>query len=612
MAQTANLGLAVNEYKNGNAEAFNILYQESSKYIYTCIYKVVQGNDNAMDIVSDIMQDTYVEISRSIAQLENEESFLSWAGMIATRKCYAYLKKNKRYVLLNEEDDTFDSLSDSDEIIPEAVMQDKEKQRLLREIIENRLTEMQKLCIIAYYFHEKKQSEIAEELGIPENTVKTNLSRAKQKIKDGVLDLEKKEGTRLYSVAPFLLLLFKEDVEAAVIPEAVTQCVYTAVREAAGATSAANAAAANSAGAKVAAGQTAKMALKTKIILGIVGVGVAAAVAGTTYAVVTARQAQMAANDMQQDDDGWVTPELEPEESEQVAQENTQEDTQEDTEASEEEMESFKILSEYMVSADWEEDTYEGNSIELKDYETLDFIDMLSTDNVDGDGKYDAYLPEHTVVDGLSMYTEQSIKDYVQEVFGLQLKEKTDFGVIFENGMYYPERTHLIYSRRSEIEKVDIDGSLYHVSGIVTFGENLDASQYGDYMASYRFEMTVKKNEDSLFGFTFQSLTYKLYKRLGDSGNNDAQGEYDTDNTPESENVNSTLSGTYRATGGEEMQFNENGNVLVSEGNSSTWCSYSLDADGNLAIYASSETLEGKYNAEQDCIKLYGTNYYRH
>ena len=148
MAQTANLGLAVNEYKNGNAEAFNILYQESSKYIYTCIYKVVQGNDNAMDIVSDILQDTYVEISKSIAQLENEASFLSWAGMIATRKCYAYLKKNKRYVLLNEEDDTFDSLSDSDEIIPEAVMQDKEKQRLLWEIIENRLTEMQKLCII--------------------------------------------------------------------------------------------------------------------------------------------------------------------------------------------------------------------------------------------------------------------------------------------------------------------------------------------------------------------------------------------------------------------------------------------------------------------------------
>ena len=540
----------------------------------------MKGNDNALDIISDIMQETYVEISRSITQLENDARFLQWAGMIATRKCYAYLKKNKRYVLLNEEDDTFDTLSDSDEIIPETVMQDREKQRLLREIIDNSLTEMQKLCIIAYYFQEQKQSEIASELGIPENTVKTNLSRAKQKIKDGVLELEKKNGTRLYSVAPFLLLLFKEEVDAAVVPDAVTAGVYTAIRQ-----SAANM------------------------------VNSAAAIAASIYAETAAKYDQVAAADqnVNKDTEYAQDPETVKDTEQEVnTQENTQEDTQEDTEASEEEMESFKILSEYMVSADWEEDTYEGNSIELKDYETLDFIDMLSTDNVDGDGKYDAYLPEHTVVDGLSMYTEQSIKDYVQEVFGLQLKEKTDFGVIFENGMYYPERTHLIYSRRSEIEKVDIDGSLYHVSGIVTFGENLDASQYGDYMASYRFEMTVKKNEDSLFGFTFQSLTYKLYKRLGDSGNNDAQGEYDTDNTPESENVNSTLSGTYRATGGEEMQFNENGNVLVSEGNSSTWCSYSLDADGNLTIYASSETLEGKYNAEQDCVKLYGTNYYRH
>ena len=157
----------------------------------------MKGNDNALDIIFDIMQETYVEISRSITQLEN---------------------------------DTFDTLSDSDEIIPETVMQDREKQRLLREIIDNSLTEMQKLCIIACYFQEQKQSEIASELGIPENTVKKNLSRAKQKIKDGVLELEKKNGTRLYSVAPLLLLLFKEDVDAAVIPDAVTAGVYTAIR----------------------------------------------------------------------------------------------------------------------------------------------------------------------------------------------------------------------------------------------------------------------------------------------------------------------------------------------------------------------------------------------
>ncbi|MBO5388099.1 MAG: sigma-70 family RNA polymerase sigma factor, partial [Lachnospiraceae bacterium] len=136
MEQKTTLVQAVKEYKSGKEEAFNTLYGESGKYIYTCIYKVMVGNDNAQDAIEEIMQDTYLEISKSLSQLDNEDRFLQWAGMIATRKCYAYLKKNKKYVLLNEEDSTFDNLADSDDIIPESVIQSKEKQRLVRKIIE--------------------------------------------------------------------------------------------------------------------------------------------------------------------------------------------------------------------------------------------------------------------------------------------------------------------------------------------------------------------------------------------------------------------------------------------------------------------------------------------
>lgn len=60
--------------------------------------------------------------------------------MIATRKCYAYLKKSKKYILLDEEDGTFENLSDTDMIIPENVMQDREKQRLVRDCERTRYT----------------------------------------------------------------------------------------------------------------------------------------------------------------------------------------------------------------------------------------------------------------------------------------------------------------------------------------------------------------------------------------------------------------------------------------------------------------------------------------
>lgn len=262
MEPTQKLKQAVKDYQKGRKEAFTILYEESSKYIYTCIYNVMHDNDNAQDVIADIMQETYLEVSRNIKQLESEDKFLSWAGKIANRKCYAYLKKNKKYVLLNEKDDTLDNFSDSESIIPESVMQDKEKQRLVREIIETQLTEMQKLCIVAFYYNECKQSEIAKELGIPENTVKTNLFRAKAKIKEGVLELEKKEGIKLYSVAPLLLLLFKEDVQAASVPEGLSQNILSAVSASTGTT------------AKGFIGKIASAALKTKIIVSIVAVGV--------------------------------------------------------------------------------------------------------------------------------------------------------------------------------------------------------------------------------------------------------------------------------------------------------------------------------------------------
>ncbi len=229
MEVSANLKQAVEDYINGNKGAFTTIYNESNRYIYVCINNVMNGNDNKEDMIQDIMQDTYVEISRHIDSLQNINQFLSWAGTIATRKCYEAIKKAGRYVMLNE-DESFDNLSDDDNVIPEEIMQNKEKQRLLREIIQNELTEMQKLCIVGYFYNEMKQSEIAGELGIPENSVKSHLLRAKAKIKEAVVDLEKNKGTKLYGVAPLLLLLFTDEVKACTVSPQIGEAVLASVR----------------------------------------------------------------------------------------------------------------------------------------------------------------------------------------------------------------------------------------------------------------------------------------------------------------------------------------------------------------------------------------------
>ena len=268
MEPNRELKQAVIDYQNGKVEAFTTLYEESQRYVYVCIQKILKDCDNLSEVVSDVMQDTYTEISRNISQLERTESFLNWAGCIATRQCYAYLKKNRRQLLSLEEGNALEKLVVDEELIPEAVMQDREKQRLIRKIIDTELTPMQRLCIIAFYYNEQKQSEIARDLGIPENTVKTHLSRSRAKIKEGILRLEKKEGTKLYSVAPLLLLLLKEEIRECVVPAEITKGILAVSM---GAKSGISVGTKVAAGVKGAAGKGVATALKVKIAAAVIG-----------------------------------------------------------------------------------------------------------------------------------------------------------------------------------------------------------------------------------------------------------------------------------------------------------------------------------------------------
>lgn len=270
------LQLVVSGYQKGNKEAFNHIYEQSYKYLHTCVIHVVKDEDTAMDM----LQETYLEISKSISQLKSSEDFLSWAAMIANRKCFAYLKKQKNIVLVDEnslgedsEDnkgDYFENIADNEELIPETVLQDREKQRLIKEIIDG-LNDMQRLCVICFYYNEQKQEEIAEELGIPVNTVKSHLNRAKAKIKEAVVELDVKKGTRLYSFAPFMALLFREEVQACAL-KPMSATIASAVGG-----GSATSASAGVAGGKIGvlaklktAWSTAEAAVKAKVAVGVV------------------------------------------------------------------------------------------------------------------------------------------------------------------------------------------------------------------------------------------------------------------------------------------------------------------------------------------------------
>lgn len=205
------LSKAVRRFQEGEREVFNDIYKMSYGYLHTCVSRALD-NENA---VQDMLQETYLEIYRSIGQLRQPESFLHWAAAIAGRKCIAWVNREKRLPVegTGHAEEYLEEVAESEEFLPETILQNKEKQDLLRKMID-RLPPMQKICIVAYYYHELSQQEIAEELGVPLNTVKSYLNRARKKIRAEVLELEEQKDIKLYTMAPFFLLLLDMEAEA--------------------------------------------------------------------------------------------------------------------------------------------------------------------------------------------------------------------------------------------------------------------------------------------------------------------------------------------------------------------------------------------------------------
>lgn len=214
----------VEQLKSGNAQSYNSVYELSQKYIYKIINDIVKDHHTT----EDLMQETYLQIYNKIGSLQEAKAFYVWAGRIATNRTLRHIQKYRKEVLVTEDEEggtdfVFDTAAaDNECFIPENILMDQEKQRLLGEILDN-LSVDQKLSVQYFYYEEMSVRDIAQAMECSEGTVKSRLNYARKAIKDAVLNLEVKQGTRLYSLSamPLFLILFRQGAEQAAVAAGV-------------------------------------------------------------------------------------------------------------------------------------------------------------------------------------------------------------------------------------------------------------------------------------------------------------------------------------------------------------------------------------------------------
>ena len=205
-----NMSYLVQKARENDQEALTEIYKISSPAVYKTIRVLIKDEDT----VYDILQDTYVKAFTRLNQLQNPDKLIPWLKMIANNLAKDWLKKSKPVFFTDIyggeelEDIPFEeSIEDvRSELNPEMAMDQQEAKRLVMEILDH-LPEDQRVVIGMFYYEEMSVKDIAQTLGVSENTVKSRLSYGRRKIKEQVLDLEKR-GTKLYSVAPFVFFLY--------------------------------------------------------------------------------------------------------------------------------------------------------------------------------------------------------------------------------------------------------------------------------------------------------------------------------------------------------------------------------------------------------------------
>lgn len=152
---------------------FDSIVEEYSGYLVRIAYLYVKNWDTAEDIV----QEVFVKFYNTQEQFRQEASLKTYLTRMTTNRSKDYLRswKHKKDVL-------FDTIFAASKSVEEDYVQREELALMEKTLFELPLKYREPL--ILFYYNEQSITEIAEQLQLNENTVKTRLRRAKQQMRD--------------------------------------------------------------------------------------------------------------------------------------------------------------------------------------------------------------------------------------------------------------------------------------------------------------------------------------------------------------------------------------------------------------------------------------------
>jgi RNA polymerase sigma factor (sigma-70 family) len=196
LLQATNEDTLVRRAQMGDVDAFEELIGAYQTALWNFAYTFLGNRDD----VNDAVQQTLLKAFHGLGELQQSERFKAWLFTIARRACLDRLRRQHTVTFSEfsrhvgdhdaelEEDYGADQIFVDPAPLPPDILERKEAQQYVRAAILN-LPPLARSVVTLRYAAELSFAEVAEALGLNENTTRTIFQRAKHQLR---LDLQDK------------------------------------------------------------------------------------------------------------------------------------------------------------------------------------------------------------------------------------------------------------------------------------------------------------------------------------------------------------------------------------------------------------------------------------
>ena len=181
----------IRRIQSGDELAFREIVERYQSKVFSIIYGILRNRNDA----EDIAQQVFAKIYFSVKSFDFRSSLLTWIYKITVNECYDYLRKKRVRKLVYESDFSADDSQRMENSEPATDQAPPVDQRLAQHdlILKllSKLSDEDRSLMLLKEVEGHSVEELAEMMGMNENTIKVKLFRARQKLVKAAQRLER-------------------------------------------------------------------------------------------------------------------------------------------------------------------------------------------------------------------------------------------------------------------------------------------------------------------------------------------------------------------------------------------------------------------------------------